>query len=112
MWGRSIIMAVCVALCVAPSAAQDRARPATEFDRLLNLDAAGVMEVLGLPVQDAEEGPARRLQFASAACILDVYLYPPSEGAAPRVAYASARVPDGREADRNLCITMLRLQQR
>lgn len=91
--------------------AQDRARPAGEFERLLNKDAASVMEILGLPVQDAQDGPARRLQFAGPACILDVYLYPPEDGGEPRVTYAAARVADGREADRNVCITILRLQR-
>lgn len=111
----AIIISACAIIWVQPSLAQNNAaangpRPAGEFERLLNKDATSVMQILGLPVQDAQEGPARRLQFAGPACILDVYLYPPAEGAEPRVTYASARVADGREADRNLCITILRLQ--
>lgn len=93
------------------ASAQMPARPPSAFDRLVNLPADSLMQIFGPPTQDAQEGPARRLQFAGSACILDVYLYPPADGAEPRVAYASARVADGREADRNLCITLLRLQR-
>lgn len=111
MRGAAIISALFAILVAQASQAQFAARPPSAFDRLLNLDAGDVIQILGQPAQDAQEGPARRLQFSGAACILDVYLYPPADGAEPRVAYAAARLADGREADRNLCITLLRLQR-
>ena len=66
---------------------------------------------LGPPRQDSREGPARRLQFANSACILDVYFYPPAQGQAPLATYTTARVPDGRDAERNSCISALRLKR-
>lgn len=85
------------------------ARNETELDRVIGRDARTIIQLLGNPAQDVREGSARRLQFASQACILDVYLYPPAEGRTPIAVYTAARVPDGRDAERNSCISALRL---
>ncbi len=58
---------------------------------------------------DVWEGDARKLQFAAAACVLDVYLYPPAPGREPEATYVNARrSSDGLDVDRAACITALR----
>lgn len=58
---------------------------------------------------DVWEGDARKLQFVGAACVLDVYLYPPAPGGAPEATYLDARrSSDGLDVDRAACITALR----
>lgn len=85
--------------------------PGTELDRILGKDARAIALVLGPPTLDVREGPAQRLQFSSASCILDVYLYPPTTGQTPVATYAMARVLDGREAERNSCIAALKARR-
>ena len=60
---------------------------------------------------DVWEGDARKLQFIGAACVLDVYLYPPAPGAAPAATYVDARrASDGQDVDRASCVAALRKQ--
>jgi hypothetical protein len=49
----------------------------------------------GDPRIDLAEGEARKLQFAGATCVLDVYLYPVSAGAAPTATHVAARLRQG-----------------
>lgn len=80
---------------------------ASGLDRIMGKDARTVMAYLGRPAQDVREDRARKLQFSSKDCILDAYLYPPSDGREPVVTYVTARVPDGRDAERTSCISAL-----
>jgi hypothetical protein len=58
---------------------------------------------------DVWEGDARKLQFSAAACVLDVYLYPPAPGGEPQATYVDARrSSDGLDVDRASCIAALR----
>lgn len=58
---------------------------------------------------DVAEGDMRKLQFAGQACVLDIYLYPLSEGTEPVATWVQARrASDGREVDRAACIAALR----
>jgi hypothetical protein len=58
---------------------------------------------------DVWEGDARKLQFSGAACVLDVYLYPPAPGGAPEATYVDARrSSDGQDVDRAACVAALR----
>ena len=58
---------------------------------------------------DVWEGDARKLQFIGAACVLDIYLYPPAPGAAPEATYVDARrASDGQDVDRASCVTALK----
>jgi hypothetical protein len=69
---------------------------------------ARMLEVqFGRPVLDVREGPARKLQFAAPACVLDAYLYPPTAGGEPIVTHVDARLPDGRDMDRASCTAAL-----
>ena len=58
---------------------------------------------------DVLEGDARKLQFGAAACVLDVYFYPPAPGREVQATYVEARrASDGQEVDRAACIAALR----
>lgn len=83
-------------------------RSMSELDRVMGKDARALVQLFGQPVQDVLEASARKLQFASNDCILDVYLYAPMEGKDPVVSFVAARVADGRDAERNSCISALR----
>lgn len=95
-------------LASAAGHAAEMARPIAEQDRIMGKEARTISALLGPPVLDVREGSAQRLQFSSASCILDVYLYPPADGQTPVATFIAARVPDGREAERNSCIAALR----
>lgn len=63
----------------------------------------------GPPRLDVFEGDARKLQYSSAACVLDIYLYPSAAGREPQATYVDARRPsDGRDVDRASCVSALR----
>ena len=83
------------------------AKIATGLDRVIGKDARALVSLFGPAVQDVREESARKLQFAGSACILDAYLYPPSAGKEALVTYLSARVPDGRDADKVSCVAAL-----
>jgi hypothetical protein len=66
----------------------------------------------GKPALDIREGPARKLQYSGAACVLDVYLYPPRGGGEPIVTYVDARRLDGSDFDRASCVAALERKTR
>lgn len=70
-------------------------------------DAPALLALLGDPDLDIREGPARKLQFAGALCVLDAYLYPDPATPAPRVTYIDVRRPDGGNIDKASCIAAL-----
>jgi len=62
----------------------------------------------GTPALDASEGTARKLQFAGPICVLDTYLYPPSNGRGePVVTYLDTRQRDGGPIDQASCLAAL-----
>ena len=77
-------------------------------DGILGRSADAVGTLFGPARLDVREGPGRKMQFAGAACILDVYFYAPKAGAAPVATHVDARGSDGRDADANGCIAALR----
>ncbi len=83
----------------------------SELDRVMGKNARTLVQLFGPPVQDVREAVARKLQFATNDCILDTYLYAPTEGKEPVVTFVAARVADGRDAERNSCISALRLKR-
>jgi hypothetical protein len=86
-------------------------RQTSELDRVMGQDARALMQMFGQPAQDVREASARKLQFATNDCILDAYLYAPMDGKDPVVTYITTRVSDGRDAERNSCITALRIKR-
>jgi hypothetical protein len=124
---RIIMAALLAAMIVAPAAGQrSRSRtapavrlpvrppvpppalPRADLDSVIGRDARAVAALFGTPALDLREGPARKLQFLGAACVLDLYLYPPRGGGGEQVVtHVDARFPDGRDMDRNGCIASL-----
>ncbi len=90
----------------SPVIAPPRATPAPAVVRgPLNGQSAGELVArFGSPTFQVREGPGLKLQWSSASCVLDVYLYPPvgSAGEA-RALHADARRPDGNATDAGGC---------
>ena len=82
-------------------------RPPAGLEAVIGHDARALVALFGTPSLDAREGPARKLQFLGAACVLDAYLYPPRRGAEPVVAHVDTRLPDGRDTDKAACVEAL-----
>jgi hypothetical protein len=97
---------------VAPPATQFRppqVQQVAGLEGVLQQDAASLTRLFGPPRIEVREGDARKLQFASSACVLDVFLYPLRTGAEPVATYAEARrASDGQEVDRATCAQALR----
>ena len=80
---------------------------ANGLERVIGQDARGLVALFGRADQDVWEANARKLQFGSAICIMDAYLYPPAKGTEPLVTYVDARQPDGKPIDRASCVAAL-----
>lgn len=76
--------------------------PATVMGR----NANQLVALFGQPNAEVREGPGRKLQFASAICVLDAYLYPRGD-AQPVVTHVDARQTDGSPIDRASCVAAL-----
>jgi predicted small lipoprotein YifL len=97
---------------VAPATVSHRPAPpppatSTPAFQAIGSDARTLIAQFGTPAIDQREGPARKLQFRGAACVLDAYLYPPANGGAPRVTWIDTRNSQGNDMDRAACITAL-----
>jgi hypothetical protein len=79
----------------------------TGLERVIGQDARGLVALFGRADQEVWEANARKLQFGSAICIMDAYLYPPARGKEPLVTYVDARQPDGKPIDRASCVAAL-----
>ncbi|MDO7844467.1 hypothetical protein [Sphingomonas immobilis] len=78
------------------------------LDRVIGQTAPALTSLFGAPVADIREGPARKLQYGNATCVLDAYLYPKGR-AEPTVSYVDARQPDGSPIDRASCVGALQV---
>ena len=79
------------------------------LESVIGADAQALVAEFGPPRLDVHEGDARKLQFSGTACVLDIYLYPPSAGEEPRATYVAARrESDGLDVDRAACVAALR----
>lgn len=79
------------------------------LEGVIGADTAALQRQFGAPRLDVWEGDARKLQFSGEACVLDVYLYPPSAGATPTATYVDARrASDGLDVDRASCVRALK----
>ncbi len=88
------------------------ALPSVGLESVIGQDAAALVRSFGPPDADVREGAARKLQFSSAICILDAYLYPPGTGGGEgggdaRVTWVDSRQRDGRSIDRASCVAAL-----
>jgi len=84
------------------------ALPSVGLESVIGQNAAALVRSFGPPDADVREGTARKLQFSSAICILDAYLYPPSGGSGEaKVTWVDSRQRDGRSIDRASCVAAL-----
>lgn len=83
------------------------ALPTLGLEAVMGQNAAALTRSFGQPDADVREGTARKLQFSSAICILDAYLYPAKSGDEPRVTWVDARQRDGSAIDRASCVAAL-----
>lgn len=73
---------------------------------VMGKDAGQLVALFGQPNAEVREGAGRKLQFASAICVLDAYLYPRGS-AQPVVTHVDARQNDGSTIDRASCVAAL-----
>lgn len=79
------------------------------LESVIGKGATALANMFGPPRLEVKEGDVRKLQFSGQACVLDVYLYPLSQGAEPSATYVNARrASDGLEVDRAACVAALR----
>lgn len=79
------------------------------LDGVVRESANSLTRQFGAPRLDVAEGDMRKLQFAGAPCVLDVYLYPLRPEAEPVSTWLEARrASDGAEVDLLACIQALR----
>ncbi|HEY0594398.1 hypothetical protein [Sphingopyxis sp.] len=91
-----------------PTAAPITPPRPTQNNSLIGQSANAALGQFGKPRLDVAEGTGRKLQFAGAACILDIYYYAPRQGADPLATHVDARTPEGRDANVPSCIEALR----
>src|SRR5690348_3005390 len=73
---------------------------------LAGLTGKELIEHLGRPALQIQEGTSIRLQFRSRYCVLDAYLYPGQNGVL-RVTHVDTRTPAGVDTDQGRCISAL-----
>jgi len=75
---------------------------------LIGLTATELVQQLGSPALQIREGMSLKLQFRSAGCILDAYLYRPASGQGlERVAHVDSRLRSGADTNQSACIAAL-----
>ncbi|AOL25010.1 hypothetical protein Ga0102493_11883 [Erythrobacter litoralis] len=72
-----------------------RPQPGGDIAGIMGADSRSLLARFGEPRIQAVEGDARKLQFASADCVLDIYLYPMREGGTPVATHVEARLRQG-----------------
>ena len=93
-----------------PQAPPPRPSPAVPQQRggLIGLTAAELVQRLGSPALQIREGQSLKLQFRSAGCILDAYLYRATSGqGVERVAHVDARLRSGADINQTACVSTL-----
>ena len=93
-----------------PAVADSPLNSVAGLDVVMGKTADQLTRLFGNAQLDISEPPARKLQFASGACILDAYLYPSQEGGPSRVTHIDTRRSDGAAVDRVSCVNALRLR--
>lgn len=65
------------------------------LEGVIGMPAAALSRRFGAPRLEVAEGDARKLQFAGANCVLDIYLYPLAAAAEPTATHVAARLRQG-----------------
>lgn len=105
----ALLLAGCAAATppLAPVAAPVVYAPIPGLERLIGAPESTALALLGSPTLDRRDGPARHLQFARAACILDLYYFPDAKSGQSAARYADARTRDGKPKDAGACFLAL-----
>jgi hypothetical protein len=75
------------------------------LDNIIGAPATALTRRLGEPRLDGFDGDVRKLQFAGASCVVDIYLYPLRPGAEPVATHVEARRREGgAPVDRAQCL--------
>ena len=105
----TLFLAACATRPEAPPVVQQtpQPRPAQrQVPELTGLTGKQLIEHLGRPALQIQEGTSIKLQFRNTFCVLDAYLYP-STGGQLRVTHVDTRSPSGVDIDRSRCISAL-----
>lgn len=95
-----------------PAAAPATATAPASVTAVKGQTAARLIAQFGQPAMDATESRARKLQFVGPICVLDAYLYPPSNGRGePVVTWLDTRQRDGGPIDQASCLAALAARQ-
>lgn len=111
--GLALLLAGCSGAAIPRATPPPAVAPVTvvkpvQNNNLIGNSADAIGSMFGKPRLDVAEGAGRKLQFAGAACTLDIYFYSARAGAAPVATHVDARTPDGRDAEVNGCANALR----
>lgn len=79
----------------AGSVAAPQVMAAAGLEGVIGSRATALVRRFGEPRIDLAEGDARKLQFAGATCVFDIYLYPLAQGAEPTATHVEARIRQG-----------------
>ena len=105
--GRPAMTPVRPPVRTAPPAVRIQSLPGLEG--VIGSAAPELIRQFGAPRLDVSEGDARKLQYVTPVCVLDIFLYPAERGREPQATYVEARrASDGQEVDRAACVAALR----
>lgn len=100
-----------------PDSATPVSPPPVTVEMLMGADEAKLHGLLGLPQFRRNDPPARLLRYRAADCLLDLFLYPPKDGAkngaTHRVTHILARDRDGMDRPAPACLdTIIEARQK
>jgi len=91
-----------------PETSEQNAPPPVTIEGLMGADEARLHRLLGLPQFRRNDPPARLLRYRAEGCLLDLFLYPPKDGAKDgaghRVTHIQARGRDGMDRPAPPCL--------
>ena len=102
----SLLLAAC-ATAPKPTQPAETLPPSSHTrGEIIGRTADDLVRRFGTPALQVREGESLKLQFRSASCVLDAYLYP-SGNAPHRVTYVDTRTPSLADLDQAVCIDSL-----
>ena len=81
--------------------------PQPNPEDLLGLEPKDIQALLGPVSLKRWEGEAQVMQFANEHCVMDIYFYEETPGAAFYASYLNARLKDGAEISSDVCLIAL-----
>ena len=110
----SVAAALSLAGCMARAPQPETVKPPPVVEtpqvrsNLIGMSTGELIQRMGQPALQVREGPGLKLQFRGRSCVLDAYLYPPTEGTgAERVTHVDTRLENGNDTSQPACIASL-----